>query len=349
MKKILIPVSLLTVLLIFPLLATAAPSVDAPDGWCIGGVPWQVAEGEQLNDPDCGLGHIVVDVDGLQTLHESFDEAIAELAGIGTLWFEPALEAPSGFCQGGVPWPVPSDALLNDPSCDLGHTIVDVEGVQTPYESFNEAVIALSGREGTLWFEPALSAPTDFCLGDIPWPIPAGSLLNDPLCGEGKTIADIEGVQTPYESFGEAVAALDNREGTLWFESKPEMLYLPLIGKPIKVPENWCKGEVAWILQADANPPDPNCGSGTVIVDLEGEQTRHATFTEAVEYLDFRAGTLWFEPALQAPDGFCQGNVPWSIPENAVLADPGCNAGQYAVDIQGTITFQSSFDQAVAP
>jgi hypothetical protein len=192
-------------------------------------------------------------------------------------------------------------------------------------------------------------APEGWCDGNVAWVVEAGAELTDPECGPGTIVVDVEGVLTRATTVGEAKIVLDGQAGTLWFEPQAErLIYLPLMVKAVTVPEGWCDGNVAWPVQEGAQLPNPDCGSGTVIVDVEGEQTRHAAFADAISELDGRAGTLWFEPALTAPEGFCLGSEPWPIPADSVLANPNCGSGNYAADIQGNVTLVGGFDEAVA-
>jgi len=137
-----------------------------PDGFCDGGVPWEVPGNNLLpegNVCDENSGEYVIDVQGDMQRTTFWDSARFTMGdNAGTFWFEKSVpstpsDPPDGFCQGGVPWQVPVNSILPDfEVCDSGSGtyVVEVGESQDRTMSWFEARDIMGTQEGTFWFEP---------------------------------------------------------------------------------------------------------------------------------------------------------------------------------------------------
>lgn len=66
---------------------------------------------------------------------------------------------PQGFCEGKAPWQVVSGVGLTNPNCGPGTFVVEIQTVQTRYETWTAAKATMT-EPGTFWFEPASEGPS---------------------------------------------------------------------------------------------------------------------------------------------------------------------------------------------
>lgn len=136
------------------------------DGFCEGGVPWQIPGNSLLPEfPVCeeNSGTYFVDNENGLSETQSWDSARFMIGDNGgTFWYEKSIpmvsvSAPDGFCSGGIPWQIEMNNILPDGDvCDFGSGlyVVDKAGSLERTDSWFSAKSSMDQSEGTLWFEP---------------------------------------------------------------------------------------------------------------------------------------------------------------------------------------------------
>src|SRR3989344_4616765 len=154
------------------------------------------------------------------------------------------------------------------------------------------------------------------------------------------------------------------------------LLILVALAMPVRAeadvdPVAFCAGFEGWQMDlrgVDEDPPDPQCGPGDFMVDVNTVLEGPFDFKGALNNIRSRGGfgTLWFQPApvtpeptpepteepttepteeptpepqpVSAPEGFCSGSVGWPVNlATDIPQEPACGAGDYLVEVAGQL------------
>lgn len=300
--------------------AAAAP-VQPPTNFCYGGNPWVVAAGAELPETACpdGSGKYILTIGTAREEYLTWNALRGALGGRAvTLWFEQVRQQmPTGFCNGNVAWPLPWNALMPPMGCAEGsgkYILTFGENGREEYQTWLQVLIAVGGREVTLWFErTSATMPEGFCRGGIAWEIAQNAVLPDSACGAGlgKYIATFDNVREEFDSWQKVRDGLRGRATTLWFELTggdvllPFRAYLPAIVRRdavgrqgILVPANFCNGGVPIAMTVHHVLPERAICTvpGTyVFVPTTGDRIRERDWATLRRLRGSLEGSLWFE------------------------------------------------------